>query len=397
MSAADHYQQQAIAHIRHLSVEIGGRGSCTPAERQAAEYVAEQMRLLGVQDVRLEPYLGAPSTYRPYVLAFTAALLGTIGVWLVDTRWMLALAALLSALGAWGMLAETDFATNWMRWLLPRARSQNAIGILPPSGSVRHRVVLCAHLDTHRTPIFYSSKAWHTLFGLLVAATFVSTGIGAVAYGLGSILNWAWVRWLGVPIAAMELFALVMCLHADRTPFSPGANDNASGVGVTLGLVERLRHEPLTHTEVWLAFTGCEEAAAYGMVSFLNHHAAELGQEAVYLILDQVGLGQVMVLTADGLILKRKTHPRALELARRAAAALPGRTIGEHVGIAYTDAAVATKRGLIALSIDALPPPGASEAMHWHQMSDTMAHIDPQSLTDAHAFTWQILQEIDRS
>ncbi|MGQ9598069.1 MAG: M28 family peptidase [Anaerolineae bacterium] len=397
MSRNDPDPQQAISHIRHLSIGIGGRGSCTQAERQAAEYVAEQMHLLGVRDVRLEPYIGAPSTYRPYALAFTAALLGTIGVWLVDSWWMMAIAAVLSALGAWGMLAETDFATNWMRRLLPKGRSQNAIGIMPPSGSVRHRVVLCAHLDTHRTPIFYSSKAWHTLFGFLVAAAFVSMGIGAVAYSLGTIWGWQWVRWLGLATAAMELFALVMCLHADLTPFSPGANDNASGVGVILGLAERLRKEPLNHTEVWLAFTGCEEAAAYGMVSFLNRHTAELGNDAFYVIIDQVGLGRVMVLTADGLIIKRKTHPRALELARRAAAALPERAIGEHVGIAYTDAAVATKRGLIALSIDALPPPGASDVMHWHQTSDTVAHIDPQSLADAHAFVWQILQEIDRS
>jgi hypothetical protein len=116
----------------------------------------------------------------------------------------------------------------------------------------------------------------------------------------------------------------------------------------------------------------------------------------VYLILDQVGLGQLRVLTADGLIVKRTTHPRALELSRWAAAALPGLTVHEDVGIAYTDAAVATKRGLVALTIDALPPPGTDDAMHWHQMSDTLDHIDPQALAEAHAFTWQILHEIDQ-
>ncbi len=186
MSSDDHYRQQMIAHIHHLSIKIGGRGSCTPAECQAADYVAEQMRLLGVREVRLEPYQGAPSTYRPYVLTFTVALVGTIGVWLVNTRGMMAFAALLSALGAWGMLAETDFATNWMRWLLPKARSQNAVGIIPPSGLVRHRVVLCAHLDTHRTPIFYSSKAWHTLFGFLVGQRSSAWALGPwpMAWGL---------------------------------------------------------------------------------------------------------------------------------------------------------------------------------------------------------------------
>jgi hypothetical protein len=395
MPPLDWYTHRAIDHIRHLSETIGGRGSCTPAERQAAEYAAEQMRLLGVSSVRIESYRGAPSTYRPYALAFAAALLGTVLVWLIP-GWATALAAaLLSALGAWGMLAETDFATNWMRGLLPRADSQNAVGHILPEGKVRQRVVLCAHLDTHRTPIFYSSRVWHRLFGLLVAGAFVSMVVGAAGYGLGALFGWPWVRWIGLVAAAMEVFALVLCLHADFTPFSPGANDDASGVGLILALAERLSGEPLACTEVWLVFTGCEEVAAYGMVAFLDAHAAELGDDAVYLILDQVGVGRLMVLTTDGLILKRKTHPRALELAHRANDALPDVKVSDQMGIAYSDAAVATKRGLVSLTVDALPLPGAGGATHWHQMSDTLDHVDPGALADAHAFTWQVLQEID--
>ena len=395
MPQIDRYTHRAIDHIRHLSETIGGRGSCTPAECQAAEYAAEQMRLLDVSAVRLELYRGAPSTYRPYALALSAALLGTFLVWLLPGRGTMVLAALLSALGAWGMFAETDFAANWMRRLLPGAGSQNAIGVIPTQGEVRNRAVLCAHLDTHRTPIFYSSHTWHTLFGLLVAGAFASMVAGAVGYGLGSLFDWTWVRWLGLSTAVMEIFALVLCLHADLTPFSPGANDNASGVGVILALAERLTREPLANTEVWLAFTGCEEAAAYGMVAFLDAHAVELGAEAVHIVLDQIGLGRLMVLTSDGLILKRKTHPHALELARRANDSLPDLEVGDQVGIAYTDAAVATKRGLIALTVDALPPPGADSAKHWHQMSDTLDRVEPEALASAHAFTWQLLREID--
>ena len=395
MPHLDDYTQSAVDHIRHLSETIGGRASCSPAERQAAEYAADQMRRLGLSAVRLESYRGAPSTYRPYALAFIAALVGTLLVWVLPGRGTMVVAALLSALGAWGMLAETDFATNWMRRLLPSAGSQNAVGVIPPQGEIRKRAVLCAHLDTHRTPIFYSSTVWHMLFGLLVGGAFVSMVVGAAGYGLGAIFGWTWVRWIGLVAAAIEIFALVLCLHADLTPFSPGANDNASGVGVILALAGRLAEEPLAHTEVWLAFTGCEEVASYGMVAFLDAHQAELGAEAVYVILDQVGLGRLMVLTSDGLILKRKTHPRALVLARRANEVLPGIEVGDQVGIAYTDAAVATKRGLIALTVDALLPPGSEDGMHWHQMSDTLEHVDPGALADAHAFTWQLLREID--
>jgi hypothetical protein len=396
MSQLDRYTQRALDHIRYLSQTIGGRGSCTTAERSAAEYVAEQMRLLGVSDVRLEPYQGAPSTYRPYALAFSAALAGTALAWLVPGRGMMAAAALLSALGTWGMLAETDFAASWMRWLLPKAGSQNAVGIIPPQEDVRTKAVLCAHLDTHRTPIFYSSKTWHTVFGLVVGGALLSMAVGAVAYGLGALFAWAWVRWIGIAMAVIQVFVLALCLHADFTPFSPGANDDASGAGVILGLAERLSDEPLAHTEVWLALTGCEEVSSYGMVALLDAHAGRLGRNATYLILDQVGVGRLAFLTVDGLIFKRKTHPRALALARRASVAVSNPGVAEHVGIAYTDATVATKHGLVALTVDGAFPPDAPDVSHWHQMSDTLESLDARTLADAHAFAWQILQEIDR-
>jgi hypothetical protein len=396
MSDLDDYTQQALDHICHLSERIGARGSCTPAERQAAEYAAKQMRAAGAHKVRLEPYWGAPSTYRPYILAFVAALLGTLLVWLVRERWMMAVAALLSALGAWGMFAESDLSGSWMRRLLPRAASRNAVGVLSPAGEVKRRAVLCAHLDTHRTPIFYSSKAWYMVFALLVGGSFVSMAVAALAFALGALFNWSWVLWIGVIAAVLELFALALCLEADFTPFTVGANDDASGVGVALAVARRLAAEPLPHTEVWLAFTGCEEVGAYGAAAFLDAHAVDLGSDAVHIILDQVGFGQVRYLTADGLIIKRKTHPRALQLARRAAYELPDLKLRRQVGLAYTDALVATKRGLIALTLDTLPSVAGNETLHWHRVSDTLAHVDPGALADTHVVVWQLLQQIDR-
>jgi hypothetical protein len=396
MPDMDHHTRQSLETISFLSETIGGRGSCTPAERRAAVYVAAEMQAMGIRNVRIEPYRGAPSTYRPYALAFGVALLGTILVWGFGARWLTALAAAFSALGAWGMLAETDFSANWMRWLLPSADSQNAVGIIPPARETGQRAVLCAHVDTHRTPIFYASPTWHALFGILVGAAFVSMAAGALAYALAAILGWSWIRWFGLVTGAVQLFAVALCLHADATPFSPGANDNASGVAVCLDLARRLLAGPLAHTEVWLVFTGCEEVASYGVAAFLDAHAADLGDDALYVIADQVGLGRLGYLTADGLILKRRTHPRALALARQVAAGLGDVGVEERVGIAYTDAAVATKRGLVALTLVALPPAGADETAHWHQMSDTMDSIDPQALAETHAFVWQLLQEVDR-
>jgi hypothetical protein len=393
-----HYQNNTTAsfsHIRHLSQTIGGRGSCTTSEKRAAEYVAQQLRELDISDVRVESFTAAPSTYRPYALAFGLAFMSSLLAFVLPWRGMIFIATLVNAAAAWGMLAETDFAPNWMRWLLPTGHSQNTVAVIPAADQASKRVVLCAHLDSHRTPIFYSSQTWQTWFTRLVTLAFASLVFGTLFFGMGSVLSLSWLRWFALPAALVQGLAAVLSLFADFTPFSPGANDNASGVQVTLDLVERLRDQPLNNTEVWLAFTGCEEAGAYGISNFLDSYAKTLGDQTLYVILDQVGLGQLTYLTVDGLIVRRKTHPAALSLARSAARKNNPVGVAEAEGMAYTDAAVATKRGLTALTLVSIPG-HAEETSHWHQLSDTITNVDRQAIADAHSFTWQILQILDR-
>jgi hypothetical protein len=95
-------------------------------------------------------------------------------------------------------------------------------------------------------------------------------------------------------------------------------------------------------------------------------------------------------------VIKHPTHPKALELVRRAAASLPGISVSAHIGLAYTDALVATKRNLIALTLGCLPEDQSGETSHWHQISDTLEHVDLRALEDSLAITWQVLKEVDK-
>ncbi len=395
MNDPESYTRQTLAHVRHLSETIGDRGSCTPQVKRASEYVVDRLNLLGVRSILTQPFKAIPGTYYPYALSFGSALIGSMLALAFGNRYAFILAAFLNALGFFGMLAETEFTSSWVRWLLPKATTQNVMGVVSPTGAVHRRVVLNAHLDTHRTPIFYSSRKWHTLFSTLVGLTLLSMALGAVALGTSALFDWRWMRWLSLILAIVQIFALALCLHAEFTPFTPGANDNASGVGVILGLAERLIASPLNHTEVHLVFTDCEEAGAYGIQAYLDAHANELGEDTVYIVLDEVGNGTIKFLTEDGLVIKHKTHPYALELAHAASSACPEIRVFKGSGVAYTDALPVTKLGLIALTLCTLPPRGSGNESHWHQMSDTFEHIEPKDLTNTHDLTWQILKLVD--
>lgn len=395
MASISIYTRDALDHMRYLTNQIGGRGSCTAQERQASEYAADQMRMLGLKDVSIQPFRAIPSTYWPYALSFTIAGTGSALIVLLNGVDVLILGAILNFLGAWGMLAETEFAPSWVRWALPQAQSQNVTGLIPAQDTPHKRAVLCAHIDTHRTPIFYSSNTFYALFNILVSLAFLSMLAGFILYGLAAWQGWTWLPVPALVVLLIQTVGAAMCIHADFTAYTPGANDNASGVGVALALAKRLCQEPLQHTEVQIAITGCEEVGDYGINAYLDAHAATLGQDTLLIIIDEVGLGITKFLTSDGLLLKHRTHPQALALARQVRSQNPELRLAEGPGLAYTDALPATKRGLKALTVCNVPEAGSATNSHWHQMSDTMDYVNPDNVENTLQFTWKLLRCFD--
>jgi hypothetical protein len=61
-SVAERCAQRTLDCVVHPARRIGGRGTCTPAERHAVNYVAGQMRRPGVRGVYVEAFRGAASS-----------------------------------------------------------------------------------------------------------------------------------------------------------------------------------------------------------------------------------------------------------------------------------------------------------------------------------------------
>jgi acetylornithine deacetylase/succinyl-diaminopimelate desuccinylase-like protein len=391
-SRAERYARRAFEHLAYLSREIGSRGSCTPAEQQAANYVAGQLRTFGAREVRLEPFRGAASAYSRYALAFGVALLGLLVGLTWHERSAGVVAAALCGLGAWGMLAESDFAQNWTQWFIRGRPSQNVVGFLP-AHSHDKSVVLTAHIDTHRTPVFNSTRAWQRTYNVAFKVLLGCQVAGSLFNLLSALPGVTWFGWLGVLPGFVLVIGLVLFIHADRTPFSPGAYDNASGVGSVLALAERLTEQPLNRTGVWVACTGCEETGASGMSDLLRVHRRDW-QAAVIVNLDQMGLGRLYVRVREGLVIHRQPRSEVLALSRQVQRSLPHLGVFERPSQAFSDAAAAHKLGFSALSLGTMPA-AASEAIHRHQMSDTVEHIRLEALRDTHFFVWELLRVID--
>jgi len=64
--------------------------------------------------------------------------------------------------------------------------------------------------------------------------------------------------------------ALVLIAHHDAVPGSPGANDNAAGVGILLHLLERLARRPPARVRVRFLFPACEELGYLGTRAYVR-------------------------------------------------------------------------------------------------------------------------------
>jgi len=384
---------RCLEHVRHLSLDIGPRGSTTAAEAAAAAYAWGVLDKLELSP-RIQRFTSAASLWRPFALAVTLALLA-VAVYPLAGSATTILATLLVATALVSAYLELNFTTNPIRWLLPKRPSQNVWAVIPPAGAPSHRLVLIGHLDTHRTPFVFRSPLHLKVFQVLVAAGFASMAALVLLYIAGSIIESDIIYLISLAPAALLILNLIMTVQPDTTPYTPGANDNASGAALVLALAERLKEKPLANTEVWAVNSGCEEVGYYGATAFLREHREEL-KEAYFIALDTVagpGSGPCYI-TREGMTRPYRSDPGLVALADQIATNRPDLgAYSKMMRLGSTEGAIGIKNGLPSLTFVNLRPDGVLP--YWHRPDDVFENVDADVLARTQAFVWELLQRID--
>ncbi len=380
-----------LDHIGNLAGGIGPRGSTTQAERRAAEYCACVLGDLGLKPVT-ESFRSARSIYQPHLIA-AGLMLVSFAVYPVFGRAGAALAATLAWLALVSDLLELSFRANPLRWILPKGPSQNVVAVAPAQSTPKQDLVLIGHLDSHRTPLIFSSVGWVAAYKAFTTVAFISFLAQAVLFTLGIFVAAAWIWPVTLVSAVCALLLIGLCLQADSTPFSAGANDNATGAGLVLALAADLHRQPLRHTRVWLLCSGCEEVQHYGAIDFFRRHKAEL-RDPRTIAFEMLGCAGPAWLVREGIVVPFRADAGMVALAERLAAehpelhAYPGRINGGN-----TEMADALRLGIPAITLMGLTARG--EAPYWHQPQDTGDKIDGEVLHRTYAFTREYLRRLD--
>ncbi|HRQ10325.1 MAG TPA: M28 family peptidase [Trueperaceae bacterium] len=391
----------AMTHVKHLAETIGPRGSTTPPERQAAEYAAAVMRGAGLEP-RLEEFTSPVSGWRPFALGAGVALLVSALLLLspgpAGGRWLAALLGLVMLATTASVFLEMYFRPNLLRPFVRKGTSQNVWALIPalkPAAAATTRVVLVAHLDTHRTPWVFTRPWRLRLFSTVTAlgvAAFVITALVCLAY---AATGWSWLVWVALCLAPVHLVVLALTLQPDTTPHTAGANDNASGVGVVLSLAQRLAREPLQHTEVLVLASGCEEVGSVGSKAFIVRHP-DLLEGAFAISVDNVGGRGVGVCytSLEGMVFPLRPSPELFAIAEEIRVANPElEAYSQPYTTLHTDATCFMANGVPSLSFVGLTPGGVIP--DWHQVSDVLKNVDPGTVSRTEEFVLRLLRSLD--
>jgi len=380
-----------LEHIRVLVEDIGPRGSTTEGEWRGSGYCGQVLNGLGLAP-QMERFTSARSIYHPHLFAAVGLLIAFI-IYPLAGRASACIAALISFVALLSQMMELGLRDNLLRRLVPKGPSQNIVAAVQPSGKHEQDLVLMGHVDSHRTPIIFSTPRWLLAYMIFTAVGFTAFSAQVVLYILGAVTQWGWIWPVSIASAVSAVLLIALCVQADRTPFNKGANDNASGAGLVLALAEQLHREPLQHTRVWLVCSGCEEVQHYGATDFFRRHRADFHNPAA-LVFDSIGCAGPAWLRKEGIVVPFYSNRDLVTLAEKVAAdqpeleARPTRIIGGN-----TEMADALRARVPAITLCGIGLNG--KLPYWHQAGDTLDKIDPEVLARTYAFTWAFMQALD--
>ena len=391
MSGPDERLGSALkGFIEGVCEEIGPRLGTHEQERRAGMRIEEEYKRY-CDSTRLEEFSCHPAAFLDVVRV-------SVGLYLVGILLYLFLPIVTAILGALAILlfaAELMYLKEAVDPLFPRRTGVNVYGKIRPIATSTRIVLVSGHHDSaYRFPL-------HEMLGRRFSTFILLTmGLGLVTVVLSFlrfftlfflspflyVFDWLFV----LPVGSVPLYLVALRLRSNEVVL--GANDNLSGVAVTLGVGELLKEHPLQHTEVWLVSFACEENMR-GSKRFAELHRSEL-RDAYLLNFDGVGAGELYILTAEPMYRTTLTA----ELCEIAAQAARAEGLAVHMGapsFGGTDASNFIHAGLRAISIAGISKSGF--LVNWHTLNDTPDCIDEIVLVDAVRLAVGTLKILDMS
>ncbi|EMT39498.1 M28 family peptidase [Thermoanaerobacter thermohydrosulfuricus] len=380
---------KSIDYLKELT-KFEHRGSATKNERQAAEYILQELKRMG--------YKAEKRTFKTtrdnlYMLPLqVGVLLFICGFSSLMYGGPLEIAAFLLSLFAISLLLLEVSGKPVETSIMPRHLSQNVFTSFDESRS--KRIIVSAHYDTQKGSIMFHPKIVDKL-SAIYNISYIGFGLIPIGilFNIFNLVIASAILRIGLIIVFANIIFMAICEVTGR--YTQGANDNGTGVALTLALANYyINHKDKfpDNVDMVFLFTGSEETGERGMKNFIREYRKKLSKETKFIILDNLGTGKVTYLEGEGMIFYKRAGKMLLDIAEEMAKGRDGKVQKMKNLLLPTDALPAMDAGFDAIAFLAKDEKGRLGNYHWH--TDTIENVDTQLLSYEEEFFKEYLVKV---
>lgn len=383
--------ESLMAHMRAICNGIGSRPSASEQERQAADYVEKIVRQSGVTNIERQVFKSHNSPGWIQIPCFLAGLFAVIFV-IAGGQWGKFVGSALFLSSAFVFYRFLFATPPFFSKLISHWTSQNVIAKIPAENQARQTIYIVGHLDSQKQRFQFPPS----LFWIMKA----QTSLPVIAGVLGGVLALVDILfnhlttpyWLVLGFA--YLYGLLGSIYDETQPYVEGANDNATAVSLLLGMAQALKDQPLKTTAVVLLFTGSEEVGCAGMENYLKQYSPPK-EDTLWVDIEMVGTGNLCYITRHGVsyLSTYLPHSEMVAFAEQTARKNPHLNVMGRNMVIIEEIANLRKRNYKAICIAGYSAEGVLP--NWHRLSDNLSNIEPDTLSRAASYIWELIQEID--
>ncbi len=381
-----------MEHMQAICKGIGPRPPTSNQERQAADYVERTLRRSDITNIQRQLFKSPNSLGWSTIPCLVAWVLATV-VSSMGGQWGNLVSSALLIGSAYIFRQFLFVRPPFFQELIARSTSQNVVARIPAAGRTKQTIYLIGHLDSQKqrfqfppTPpeIMRAQTSLPVVLGILGGFLLL---IDVLRRRQGTP-RWLW------PLGAAYLWGVLGAIYDETQPHVEGANDNATAVSILLGIAQTLKAQPLQQTEVILLFTGCEEVGCVGLENYLRQYSPS-HDNTFWIDIEMVGTGSLCYVTKHGIsyLTPYTPHPKMAALADRVALKHPNLAVIGKEMVILEEIANLWIRGYKAICIAGYNEKGFLP--NWHRLSDNLDNIEPDTLSRAACYTWELMQEID--
>ena len=361
-------------HVRILSLKHRGAG--TREEAEARNYIVSVLEKLGYKP-QIYYFNTPPSFSYTYIIIYLVIALAPI----VSLLGHSFLAILMTIIGLVLLLLEEEFYIPILTTFLGKLFRKKSANVIVEVGRGSHLFILTAHYDSTKAAYSFNPRVVHRLRDT-IRLNFASASIVSLLTVIGSILSKPMLL-IAIVLSAPLWISIMILVHRELFhSYVPGANDNASGVAVLLGVAKALAtdtrlSELLNNTTILIAFTGAEEVGLLGSHMLFRTLKDKLFK-AIIINVDNPGAGTLTLTECEGVILRWCSNKAFRERLWKFAES-KGLSLVTYQ-LLPTDATPLMRRGLNVTSLMAFDK-GIIRNYHWY--SDTIEGIEEENLEKA--------------